>query len=133
MASNLKTVAFIADQSGLGERLTYKRMFGEYALYLDTKVVAFICNNSLFLKPTDAGRALLGAPNEAPPYPGAKNYFLLEQELEDTSLLRKALEITASVLPLPKPKPPSKRKAAKTSAQRRGAKSEALYLLSEPE
>ena len=114
MASDLKTVAFISDQSGLGSRLTHKRMFGEYALYLDTKVVAFVCDNRLYLKPTDAGRTLLGAPNEAPPYPGAKNYFLLEQELEDPSLLRQAFELTASVLPLPKLRSPSKRKV-KTS------------------
>ena len=37
MASDLETVAYIADQSGLGPRLAYKRMFGEYALYLNTQ------------------------------------------------------------------------------------------------
>ncbi|MCQ1549744.1 MAG: hypothetical protein NOF05_13210 [Candidatus Accumulibacter phosphatis] len=47
-------------------------MFGEYALYLNTKVVAFVCDNKLFLKPTDAGRAVLGAPVEAPAYPGSR-------------------------------------------------------------
>lgn len=108
MASDIKTVAFIADQSGLNSRLTSKRMFGEYTLYLNGKVVAFVCDNKLFLKPTDAGRALLGSPSEAPAYPGSKNYFLLEEELEDPELLRKALEITESVLPLPKPKPPAR-------------------------
>ncbi|WP_048440471.1 TfoX/Sxy family protein [Caenimonas sp. SL110] len=110
MASDLRTVLFIADQSGLGSRLIYKRMFGEYALYLDTKVVAFVCDNRLFLKPTDAGRALLGSPNEAPAYPGSKNYFLLEEELESPSLLRAAFEVTEAALPLPKPKPKPKPK-----------------------
>ena len=113
MASDLETVAYIADQSGLGARLAYKRMFGEYALYLNTKVVAFVCDNKLFLKPTDAGRALLGSPTEAPAYPGSKNYFLLEHELDDPVLLRKAFEVTESVLPLPKPKTPAKKKVAK--------------------
>ena len=46
------------------------------------------------------------SPTEAPAHPGSKNCFLLEQELEDPELLRKALERTESVLPLPKPKPP---------------------------
>jgi len=111
MASDLKTVLFIVDQSGLGSRLTYKRMFGEYALYLNTKVVAFVCDNRLFLKPTDASRALLGTPIEAPAYPGSKNFFLLEEELESPSLLRAALEVTESAVPLPKPKPKPKTKA----------------------
>ncbi|MFO1301377.1 MAG: TfoX/Sxy family protein [Burkholderiaceae bacterium] len=110
-------MTFIADQSGLGSRLTYKRMFGEYALYLNAKVVAFVCDNKLYLKPTDAGRTLLGAPTEAPAYPGSKNYFLLEEELEDRELLRKAFEVTESVLPLPKPKSPARKKAVKRGQQ----------------
>ena len=119
MASDLKTVAFIADQSGLGTRLEYKRMFGEYALYLNTKVVAFVCDNKLFLKPTDAGRAVLGSPVEAPAYPGSKNYFVLQEELEDPVLLRRALEVTESVLPLPKPRAKSKSKSASVPAKAR--------------
>jgi TfoX/Sxy family transcriptional regulator of competence genes len=111
MSSDVKTVSFIADQSGLNSRLTSKGMFGEYALYLNGKVVAFVCDNKLFLKPTEAGRALLGSPTEAPAYPGSKNYFLLEEELEDPELLRKALEITESDLPLPKSKPPARSQA----------------------
>lgn len=112
MASDLKTIVFIADQSGLGSRLTHKRMFGEYALYLNTKVVAFVCDDKLFLKPTDAGRAVLGSPTEAPAYPGSKNYFLLEQELDDPALLRRAFEVTEAALPLPKPKAAAKKKAS---------------------
>jgi TfoX/Sxy family transcriptional regulator of competence genes len=115
MASDLKTVAFIADQSGLGARLTNKRMFGEYALYLNGKVVAFVCDNKLFLKPTDAGRALLGSPVEAPAYPGSKDYFLLEEELEDPTLLRRALEVTESVLPAAKSKSPASKSKSTTS------------------
>lgn len=111
MASDLEFVTFIADQSGLGARLTYKKMFGEFALYLNTKVVALVCDNKLYLKPTDAGRALLKTPTEAPAYPGSKNYFLLEAELDDRELLRQALELTESVLPFPKPKSPAKKKA----------------------
>lgn len=108
MASDLTTVTFIVDQSGLGPRLAFRRMFGEYALYLQGKVVAFVCDNKLFLKPTDAGRALLGTPTEAPAYPGSKMHFLLEGELDEPELLRRAFEVTASALPLPPPKPPRK-------------------------
>ncbi|MFM6991733.1 MAG: TfoX/Sxy family protein [Rhodoferax sp.] len=114
MASDLSTIEYIVDQSLLGARLSYRRMFGEYALYLNTKVVALVCDNRLFLKPTDAARALLGTPTEAPPYPGAKNYFVLDEALEDPQLLRQVLEVTESSLPLPKPKSPAKKKAAAT-------------------
>lgn len=118
MASDLSTIEYITDQSGLGPRLTHRRMFGEYALYLNTKVVAFVCDNQLFLKPTDAGRALLGSPVEAPAYPGSKPYFLLQEELDDPALLRRAFEVTEAALPLPKPKPRPKPKAPPAAPRR---------------
>jgi TfoX/Sxy family transcriptional regulator of competence genes len=105
MASSVGTVQFICDQAGLGRRLTSRKMFGEYALYLDGKVVAFICDDQLFLKPTPEGRAFLGSVSEAPPYPGAKNYFLLVSELDDPDQLSGALLVTARALPTPRPKP----------------------------
>jgi TfoX/Sxy family transcriptional regulator of competence genes len=76
MGSSIGTVQYICDQAALGSRLAFKRMFGEYALYLDGKIVALICDDQLFLKATAEGRAYLGKVSEAPPYPGAKNHFL---------------------------------------------------------
>lgn len=112
MASRSDTVHYLCDQAGFGKRLTFKKMFGEYALYLDGKVVAFICDDQLFLKPTPQARAYLGNVSEAPPYPGAKNYFLLTEELDDPDRLREALLITAGALPEPRPKSPRRSRRA---------------------
>ncbi|MBI5275914.1 MAG: TfoX/Sxy family protein [Burkholderiales bacterium] len=109
MASHPDTVQYVADQAGLGGDLTYKRMFGEYALYVKGKVVAFVCDDQLFLKPTPEGRALLGTVTEAPPYPGGKDWFLLTRELDDRNALRQVLLKTYEVLPEPKPKKPKKK------------------------
>ena len=38
MTTSIDTVQFIVDQAGLGRRLGFKMMFGEYALYLGGKV-----------------------------------------------------------------------------------------------
>jgi TfoX/Sxy family transcriptional regulator of competence genes len=111
VATDQSFVEYIQSQSGLGHHLAFKKMFGEYALYLHGKVVAFACDNQLFLKPTAAGRAVLGTVSEHPPYPGAKPYFRLDEQMEDRELLREALETTARVLPLPKAKPTAKTKA----------------------
>lgn len=105
MASSVDTVQYICDQAGLGPRLTFRKMFGEYALYLDGKVVALVCDDQLFLKPTPEGRTYLGVVSEAPPYPGAKNFYLLSADLDDPDRLREALQVTARALPAPKPKP----------------------------
>jgi TfoX/Sxy family transcriptional regulator of competence genes len=112
VATRADTVQYIADQAGLGVRLEFRRMFGEYALYVDGKVTALVCDDQLFLKPTTEGRNYLGRVTEGAPYPGAKPHFLIAEELEDPERLARVLDITAAALPAPKPKVP-KLKAAK--------------------
>ena len=79
-------------------------MFGEYALYMQGKVVGLVCDNLLFVKPTLQGKAVLGATTERPPYPGAKPYFQVAEELDDQELVQRLFQVTALALPMPKPK-----------------------------
>ncbi|MFL6693528.1 MAG: TfoX/Sxy family protein, partial [Ramlibacter sp.] len=64
MATDASFDEYVCDQAGLGSRLTSKRMFGEYALYVDGKVVAFVCDNYLYMKPVQPARALLQVVDE---------------------------------------------------------------------
>src|SRR5258708_25139911 len=61
------------------------------------------CDNQLFVKPTEAGRAKIGVPLEAPPFPGANNWFLLA-DLDDPKFLADLIRTTADALPVPKAK-----------------------------
>jgi TfoX/Sxy family transcriptional regulator of competence genes len=83
MASELSFVEFIADQMKEAGSIAYRKMFGEYALYCEGKVIALICDDRLFIKPTDAGKKFIGEVVEAPAYPGAKPSFLIEDKFED--------------------------------------------------
>lgn len=109
MASDQAFVEFVCEQASLGGALSYKKMFGEFALYLDGKVVALVCDNQLFLKPTAEGKKMLAVVSEHSPYPGAKPHFLIGDELDDRSLLTRLFLATAQTLPSPKKKP-AKRK-----------------------
>jgi len=104
VASDLSFVQHVCDQLGDVAGVAYRKMFGEYAIYAGEKVVALVCDNRLFVKPTDAGRALLGSPLEGSPYPGAKPYFAMDEHLDDRDLLAQLLRATESSLPAPKPK-----------------------------
>jgi len=104
MASELSFVEFIVDQIENAGVITYKKMFGEYAIYSDGKVVALVCDNQLFIKPTDSGRSYVGDVVEAPPYPGAKLYFLIENQVEDREWISNLIRITYKELPEPKPR-----------------------------
>ena len=104
MASDKDFVDFIVDQIENVNEITYRKMFGEYVIYFKNKVVALICNNQLFIKPTEGGRNFIGEVLEAPPYPGAKCSYLIEDKLEDREWLSELIRITFNELPEPKPK-----------------------------
>ena len=95
MASDKSFIEFIVDQMGDAGCISHKKMFGEYAIYCDGKVVALVCDNQLFVKPTEGGRAYIGEIVEAAPYSGAKLYFLIEDAFEDREWISGLIKITA--------------------------------------
>jgi TfoX/Sxy family transcriptional regulator of competence genes len=111
MSTSKETAAFIEDQlSGLDIRTG--RMFGEFALYCDTKVVGFICDDTLFIKPSSADPALFERTSPGHPYPGSKEYHSVPGDaLDDHEWLITAIQSTADALPLPAPKKPRSRSA----------------------
>lgn len=84
--------------------MSQKKMFGEYAIYCNGRVVALVCDNQLFVKPTKGGREYIGNPVEAAPYVGAKPYFLIEAAFEDREWISGLISTTAEELPIPQPK-----------------------------
>ena len=87
-------------------RLTTKRMFGEYALYLDCIVVAFVCDDTLFIKPTESALKILPEAERGPAYPGSKDYIIGSEALDDPDLCTRALRAVAADAPPPKAKKP---------------------------
>ncbi|HVL24276.1 MAG TPA: TfoX/Sxy family protein [Thermomicrobiales bacterium] len=104
MSTSKETVAEILDTlAPLNVRA--RAMFGEFGLYCDEKIVALICDDTLFLKPSPVSGEILGECETAPPYPGAKDYYVVDQErVDDAEWLRDVVQQTADALPAPKPK-----------------------------
>jgi len=105
MATAQNTIDFLLDQlSSLGSAST-KKMFGEYCLYLSGKPVGLVCDDQLYLKPTEAGKAQLSTVVEGAPYPGAKPHLLVTpDQWEDAEWLCELVRATDKELPMPKPK-----------------------------
>ena len=110
MATRAATIAHLLDCAGTGA--TARKMFGEYAIYHGAKVVALVCGDELFLKPTAAGRAHLGAAEEGAPYPGAKPHLRVGGEKwDEDGFLTALFAATSDELPEPKPRRPKRRTA----------------------
>ena len=68
MASDKKFVDFVIDQIENTGDITAKSMFGEYGIYSGNKIFALICDNKLFIKPTESGRLFIKDVVEAVSY-----------------------------------------------------------------
>lgn len=98
MACNQDFVQYIADQcSGAGD-ITVRKMFGDYGVYCNGKIIGLVCDDRFYLKPTDAGRALLRKEELRPPYDGAKDYFYIA-DIDDRDYLSDLVRHTCEALP----------------------------------
>jgi TfoX/Sxy family transcriptional regulator of competence genes len=102
MSTTPQTADFILEQlAGLNVRV--RKMFGEYALYCDEKLPAFICDDTLFIKIVDANEELAKTLKTGPCYPGSKDYYIVPGErLEDHTWLQDIIQTTAGSLPTKK-------------------------------
>lgn len=105
MASQQSTVDYIVDQLGDAGQVSSKKMFGEYGIFIGEKMVAMVCDDLLYVKPTEAGRAFIGDVVEAAPYPGAKPCFQISGDLwEDRQWLSELLKVSEPEIAAPKKK-----------------------------
>ncbi len=119
MATSPGTIDELLDLLAPAGRLSSRKMFGEYCLYLADRPVAFVCDDTLFVKITDAGREIVPDAAEGPCYPGSKAYFRFPPETwSDRDTLCKLLRVTFEHMPAPKPKP--KRKSPPKPRRKRG-------------
>lgn len=103
MATSQRTIDFLLDQLSSLPSISARKMFGEYALYNENKVIALVCDDALFIKPTSISNKYLDDSHLAPPYPGAKNYYQVpEEKWEDHEWLTDFIKQTTEIVPFPK-------------------------------
>ena len=103
MATDKEYMEFIAGQLSEAGIITYRKMFGEYGIYCNGKIIGVICDDQLFLKITEAGRRICPDGEEAPPYEGAKPYLLID-DIDDRGFMTRLVQAVYEELPEPKPK-----------------------------
>lgn len=97
MASHPDFVNFVADQLREAGVIRSRKMFGEYGLYCDGIFFAVICDDQFFVKITPQGETAFPDLPKAPPYEGARDYFLIE-DVEDCEKLTALARLTCEAL-----------------------------------
>ena len=103
MATNKEYLNFILDQlSGL-DSITAKQMMGEYIIYHNGKISAYLCDNRLLVKPVQSAVKMLPDAKMEPPYDGAKDMLLVEN-VDDRDFLTELFKAMYDELPMPRKK-----------------------------
>lgn len=112
MSTSQTTIDYILDQLTSVPSVSARKMFGEYALYVGSKVVALVCGDTLFMKITVAGKEFVGGRyEEGYAYQGAKPSMIINEDMiEGRQWLSELFELTAESLPEPKPKKKKRKK-----------------------
>ena len=111
MSTRQSTVDFILEQIEQAGVVSARKMFGEFALYCDGRVVALVCDDQLYVKPKLAGQAFIVHVVHGNPYPGARPYFFISgDQWDEPGWLAQLIRVSAAELPLPKKKPARKAK-----------------------
>ena len=115
MASADSFVQYVLGQIAGAGIVSARKMFGEYAVYVDGKTVGLICDDQFFLKPTVSNAATLGSSAvTGAPYPGATPHCVIDAALEDMPFLTELVRATARDLPLRKPRPTAAKKTKRS-------------------
>lgn len=102
MATTVGFIEFVCEQiKGTGD-ISYKKMFGEYMVYINHKPVLLVCDNTVFVKLLDCVADKMKCAEKGIPYSGAKEQYILD--IDDADFSREIVVILETFTPLPKPR-----------------------------
>ena len=102
MATLESFINYVCEQiKGIGD-VKYKKMFGEYMVYVNEKPVIIVCNNTAFVKKLDCIQKKMENRAVGFPYNGAKEHYILD--IDDAEFSKSIVSEIEKVTPLPKKK-----------------------------
>lgn len=100
MATSIDYIQFVCEQIDKKWDIRYKKMFGEYMVYVNDKPILLVCDNTVYIKKSPELASLMENAETGFPYETAKEHYILD--IENRGLLNNVIEILENVTPLPK-------------------------------
>ena len=102
MACNIDYIEQLCGSlSSLGD-VRYRKMMGDYVIYLNEKCIITACDNMAFIKKLPCLEVMMQNAETGHPYDGAKEAYILDTS--NQSLLRKVIPVLWDNLPFSKKK-----------------------------
>lgn len=100
MASSLDYIAFVCEQIANVGDIRYRKMFGDYMVYVNEKPILLVCDNTVYVKIIDEISDLMGNSPRGIPYDGAKERYILD--IENKELAEEVILILEKLTSIPK-------------------------------
>ena len=102
MATTPDFIEYICEQiAGVGD-IRHKKMFGEYMVYVNSKPILLVCDNTVFVKQLSCIADDMQNSEKGFPYNGAKEHYILD--IENAEFSKHIISILEPVTSLPKPR-----------------------------
>ncbi len=102
MATTVDFIEYVSEQIRCMGDIRYKRMFGEYMVYVNDKPILLVCDNTVFVKKLDCIEDKMKTAAVGFPYTGAKEHYILD--IDDADFSREIVRLLEPVIPISKPK-----------------------------
>ncbi len=93
MASSKDYLQYILDQLSDLSEISYRQMMWEYVLYYHRKIIGWIYDNRLLLKPTEKVKEIMKNIEMQIPYPWAKPMIYVDN-VDNSDYLKEIIEST---------------------------------------
>lgn len=100
MATNLDFAQYVCEQIAPCGCVRYRKMFGEYMVYVNEKPILLVCDNTVFVKRLEILSDLLGENEIGMPYEGAKPHYIIDAD--DREQLQAVVNLLEPLTALPK-------------------------------
>ena len=102
MATTKDYIEYVCEQlKGVGN-IRYRKMFGEYMVYVDDKPVVIVCDNTAFVNMLVVIAVMMSGSVIGFAYEGAKEHYILN--IDDENFCKSVVKQIEKITPLPKKK-----------------------------
>ena len=106
MARSEEYIEYVCDQMKRWNP-KYRKMFGEYMVYINEKPLFIVCDDTVFVKELDCIKDIMENAEKGFPYEGAKEYYIVD--IDNKELIERIIPEIEQVITVPVKKNKSKK------------------------
>ncbi|MEF9969704.1 MAG: TfoX/Sxy family protein [Ruthenibacterium sp.] len=103
MATTLDFITYVCEQIAETGAVRFRKMFGEYMVYVNDKPVLLVCDNTVYVKKMAQIADKMRNAACGMPYEGAKEHYILD--IDDADFSREIVTILERITLFPQKKP----------------------------